>query len=88
MKTCCKCGETKPSELFEIDRRKKYGRGTRCKDCLYKIVKVNKYRACKKCGLVLKLFPYLKSKRKSSMCTGCDGTEEFEESYYKSSMAI
>lgn len=35
-RTCRNCGETKPIELFEVDKRAKGGITTRCKACKFK----------------------------------------------------
>lgn len=42
MKTCSKCKETKPFEMFSKDRSRKYGLYRRCKDCVKAHYEANK----------------------------------------------
>lgn len=44
MKQCCKCKQIKLTEMFEIDRRKSQGRGSRCKNCLHKVIRVQQLK--------------------------------------------
>ena len=53
MKTCCKCGESRPISLYRIDGTKKDGLYPRCKVCQVgwaKLVKVIRRKPCDQCG--------------------------------------
>ncbi len=77
MKTCVRCKQTKLTELFEVDRRKKYGRGSRCKECISGPLR------CVLCTVIMKYSR--RSQLDRRVCEACDGhKEEWEETGYQS----
>ena len=41
--TCFRCNTAKPPEMFVVDRRRRGGRGTRCRDCNRTIAKISRH---------------------------------------------
>lgn len=76
MKKCYLCQETKPLDLFYVDKTRKDGRATKCKACARTYVKKNidpnrTHKTCSKCKNELPLQAFSKSNIHDGYQTAC-----------------